>query len=249
MGGGIVSNNPCIDAILVELVPAERIAAISQYSLREGGSSMGVAKAQRFHAIGGTAEEIISLRPEVALVGAHTPAGTLDALRRAGIRVEVIGVANSVTDSVAQVHQIGRAVKAHAEADVLVTAIEQAAAPANRATDRTKDLLIWQNGGLVPGPGTLMDDLIKRAGFSNAANRYGLGPWDLLPLEPVVRNPPDIIVSPTAKGDASDSLRDRWLSGPNNDVRHAQMPAHLLYCGGPTIIEAMGFLRALGQGS
>ena len=74
----IVSTNPCLDAILVELAPPEWIAAISHYSQDPRSSSMPVARARRFRATNGTAEEVIALKPGLVLASSsHTYHPTL----------------------------------------------------------------------------------------------------------------------------------------------------------------------------
>jgi len=79
-GGGIVSTNPCADAMLVALVPPSRIAAISHYSVEAEASSMPLAIARRFATTTGTAEEVIGLRPDLVVTSSFTPPATLVAV-------------------------------------------------------------------------------------------------------------------------------------------------------------------------
>ena len=81
-GGGIVSTNPCADAMLVELVPASRIAAISHYSVQAEASSMPLSVARRFATTAGTAEEVIGLHPDLVVTSSFTPPATLAADRK-----------------------------------------------------------------------------------------------------------------------------------------------------------------------
>lgn len=245
--GTILSANPCIDAILFEIADHQRIISISHYSQSEGSSSMDVALARRFPANGGTAEEIIALQPDVALLGAHTPPATLSAIQRAGIKVELISVPNSIAESKTQIDQIAAAIGQAAASAKLKQAIDAAVASANdRKLSNTPSLLIWQAGGLVPGSGTLIDDIITQAGFNNASSQYGLSMWDILPLEPVAANPPNIILTPRSakSGQARNiALRDRYMLTFESDVMKADMPENLLHCGGPTIVKAMQLMR------
>ena len=80
----IVSLNQCLDAILVELVPTERIAAISHYS-RDPLRSPIAALAQRLPITYESAEEIVALRPDLVLASRHSAIPTRNALRRVGI--------------------------------------------------------------------------------------------------------------------------------------------------------------------
>ena len=83
--GGIVSTNPCADAMLVELAP-ERLTAISQYSHDPAATSLPLDVARRFPGTAGTAEEVIALRPALVVTSSFTPLATRTAYDRAGLK-------------------------------------------------------------------------------------------------------------------------------------------------------------------
>ena len=83
----VVSVNPCVDAILVEVADARQIAGISHYSQDPRSTSMAVATARRFTATAGTAEEIVALAPDLLLSGSHVAPATANALRRMGVPI------------------------------------------------------------------------------------------------------------------------------------------------------------------
>ena len=110
-----------------------------------------------------------------------------------------------------------------------------------------RSAIIWTSGGFVAGQGTIQDEMLSRAGFRNASTSYGLKQWDILPLEALVRQPPDVIFMPaTAKGDDARalSLRRRVLAHLRGRTRIVSFPEHLLNCGGPSVIEAMRVFRS-----
>ena len=101
-------------------------------------------------------------------------------------------------------------------------------------------------GGLVPGAGTLSDELLRRTGFANLSAGYGLKQWDILPLEYLVARPPRVLLS---VGQA-ETGEDRMTSHPAlarlaSGIDVAGYPDRLINCGGPTIIDAMARLRAI----
>lgn len=246
--GGIVSTNPCIDSILVSLVAPTDIASISTYSHDAGSTSMRLDLAKTFPANGGTAEEIIALQPRIALLGAHTAPGTVKAIKGAGIATAASVVPDSVDASIADIRSLADAVGAVPAGERLITRIADAAAPKATVEAARPSLLIWADGGLVPGHGTLADDMIRRAGFHNASADYGLNSWDILPLEPLVDNPPDIILTVADNGKhalSSGRVRSLFLREAGRSIRVEHMPGNLLFCGGPTIIEAMTLLKSL----
>lgn len=244
----IVSTNPCLDAILVELVPPERIAAISHWSHDPRSTSVPVAQARRFRATGGTAEEVIALRPGLVLASSFTSSATLGAYRRLGLKFETFGTAATIEENRAQVRAVAKLVGAPERGEALVARIDRAVAAAAPTDARRFSALLWLGGSnLVNGQGTLIDEMVRRAGFRNASGDYGVRFTGTLPLEHVVARPPDVVMTPADSDDLDEgarrtSLRLRALRGK---ARLADFPANLFYCGGPTIVPAMQRLAAI----
>ncbi len=242
--GQIVSNNPCVDSILAEIAAPGQIGAVSIWSHDPASASAPSAWAKARPALGLTAEEVIAARPRLLLTGNLALGGTNAAIARAGIPMRAYSVPASVAESIAQVRDIGTAIGRTAAAQTLADQIATAARPSPRATP--KSAIIWQSGGFVPGKGTLQDELLARAGFVNASSRYGLKQWDILPLETLLQNPPDIVFMPeAAKGEEGRELaaRAKLLRHLADRTKILPFPDKLLFCGGPTIIEAMQRLR------
>ena len=242
--GGIVSNNPCIDAILADVAP-NSVAAVSSWSQDVESASAPLNWARAHPALGVTAEEIIAAKPRLLLTGDLAGSGTNAALAKAGVPMKTFGVPATVADSVKQVQDVATAVGQPLAGKHLAVAIARAAKPASGPPKHSA--IIWQTGGFVAGKGTLQDELLARAGFLNASTFYGLQQWDVLPLETLVRRPPDIIFMPTtAKGEDARALaaRQRILRHLKGRTRIVSFPDKLLFCGGPTIIEAMRVLRS-----
>lgn len=239
----IVSINPCIDAVLMQVADPAQIAGISHYSQDARATSIPLAQAMRFHATSGTAEEVVALAPDLVLSGAHVAPATVAALKRMGIALVQYPVPATVAESVAQVRAIAAAVGHPARGMALAARIDAAA---RRVAAAPVPALIWQGGGLVPGSGTLADELMTRAGFRNLSAAYGLKQWDVLPLEYLVARPPRVLLS-VGKAEAGG---DRLTAHPAvrrlaRRITVAAYPARLMNCGGPTIIAAMARLKTI----
>jgi len=238
----IASINPCIDAVLRRVADPANVVAISHYSQDPRATSVPLDWARRFRATSGTAEEIVALRPDVVLSGAHVLPATVAALDRVGVKLVQYPVPDSVAESVEQVRDIARRVGHPERGAALARAIEAAAAP---APGPALPALIWQSGGLTPGKGTLPDELLARAGFRNASAEHGLKKWDVLGLEPLVARPPRILFSPAAAEAGDDRLlRHPAIRRLGARIRIEPYPERLMSCGGPTIIAAMARLKA-----
>ena len=243
--GGIVSNNPCIDAVLAEIAAPGQISAVSIYSYDANSASAPIAWARAIPAIGTSAEEIIAARPRLVLTGDLASSGTNAALAQAGVKTVAVGVPATIDDSKQQVVQIAKAVGREDAGEALAKRIDMATAPQPQLQEKPT-AIIWQNGGFVAGKGTLQDEMLERAGFTNASSAYGLGGWDILPLETLIRKPPRVIFMPAdAKGGDARSLaaRRQMLRHLGDKVKIIPFPDQLLFCGGPTIIEAAKVFR------
>jgi iron complex transport system substrate-binding protein len=249
-GGGIVSTNPCADAILIDLVSANRIAAISHYSQDPGASSIDLAVANRFASTTGTAEEVIALKPDLVLTSSFTPASTRNAYARAGLKTLLLDSPVTIEASKAQVMQIATAVGAEAKGRALNAQIAAAVAaavprpsPGTGSREESPSALLFIAGNLVNGSGTLLDELLTKAGFRDAAIDYGLAFTGTLPIETIAARPPRVILSPGPSRTAT--LRTRVLARTGANTVEAAFPRNLVNCGGPTIIPAITRLAAI----
>lgn len=235
----IVSLNPCTDAILAEVAAPGQLLAISHYSHDPGASSMLAQDAARFAATGGTAEEVLALAPQVVVAGAFLSPDLNDALVAGGVQVETFGIAASLAESTAQVRALAALAGQAERGEVLVARIEAAWAHGAHS-DKPIETLLWQQGGIVPGEGTLAAAMLEQSGFALHSAASGMGQGEYLPLEQVLAEPPALVL---AAGD-DPMLRHPVLRKVKRVEYHAFDPA-LLYCGGPTIIRAMARLAEI----
>lgn len=234
----VVSINPCVDSVLMQVADPAQVAGISHYSHDPRATSIPLALARRFRATSGTAEEVVALRPDIVLAGGHVAPATIAALRRMHIRLIQFGVPESVAESADQIRTIAAAVGHPARGTALNAAIEAALRRAGAASQAPIPALIWQSGGLVPGGGTLADELLRRTGFRNLSVDYGLRRWDVLPLEHLVAHPPRVLLSVGAGGYGDRMLTHPVLRRLDADIAVRDYPERLMHCGGPTIIDA-----------
>jgi iron complex transport system substrate-binding protein len=239
----IVSINPCVDAVLVRVAEPEQILALSHYSHDPEATSIPLDIARRFRVTSGTAEEVVALAPNLVMSGPHVAPSTIFALERMNIRILKFTVPESIGESERQIRQIAAAVGAPGRGEAMIASIERALAMAHPREERRVPAVIWQGGGVVPGQGTLADELLQLTGYRNLSAEYGLKKWDVLPLEYLIDSPPDVVLS-MAMGAGQ---QDRMLGHPAVRKLAARVafrtyPFRLLQCGGPTIIEAVAQL-------
>jgi iron complex transport system substrate-binding protein len=234
----IVSLNPCLDAILVEVAGADQVLALSHYSRDPASSSLDPAAAKRFGVTGGTVEEVLVLEPDIVLASTFIAPTTRSALERMGVRVETFGSPVSVEESLAQVREIAALAKRKGAGEALVKRIESAlAVPAGR---REIDTLLWQPGQIVPGEVTLIGELLRRGGFASHSTARGLGQGDHVALETLLADPPELLLVAGSSAGQSHPMLRRMRS-----TQVEPLAPNLLYCGGPTIIAVQRRLDAI----
>jgi len=242
----IVSLNLCLDTLLVELAPPERIAAISHYSLDAWRSPIA-EKARQLPINYETAEEVVALRPDLVLTSRHSATATRHALARVGIRFELFDVPSSIEASIAQVRTVAALLGRKEAGEALVARIETAIAAARPAAGFTPlTAVVYQPGGLSAGIDTVTGELMRVAGLENIAERYGIRDFRPLPLELLVSSPPQVLLvgetSPNAPTQAERVIQHRALRSLDSRMTRQVFPVRLLYCSGPTMIDALGTL-------
>jgi iron complex transport system substrate-binding protein len=242
----VVSLNPCLDAILVNVADRGQIAALSHYSRDPDSSSIAQAAATlpiTYESV----EEVIALQPDLVLIGRYASSATQRSLQRLGVRTASFDVPSTLDESLAQVADIatltGRADRGAALVARIRAAIAQAApAPG----ERRLTALVYETGGFASAEGTLMDEMMRRAGFINAASRYGLKATGDVPLELLLDDPPDVLLAGQARPGAP-TWADRVLTHPAlaavaGRMYRAVFPQRLMFCGGPVLVETARML-------
>jgi len=245
----IVSLNPCSDAVLAEVADPAQILAISHYSRDPEASSLGVDKARRFRTVSGSVEEVLALRPEIVIGDQFMSAPAAEALARLGIRLERFPIDTSVADSEAQVTRLAALAGQPGRGAALVARMRAALARSAPPPGwRPVSAVVWQAGGMVPGDGTLIADLLRRTGFTQLSAVRGMRQGEILPLETMLADPPRVIL---ATGNVL-SNENRGLAHPAlrrlHGTRVEQLEPNLLWCGGPTVIRAAERLSAIRTG-
>lgn len=231
----IVSLNPCLDAILVEVAPPEQVLALSHYSRDPSSSSIPATIAARYGVTGGTAEEVIAAQPDLVLASIYLPQPTRSALEHAGLKVATFGSPTTVAESAAQVREVAALAGRSGEGETLAARIAAPPSPPQGAIDA----LLWQPGEIVAGENTLIAELLREEGFASHAAKRGLRQADGVSLESILADPPSVLlVAGDAAGQRHPLMRDSYKR-----MLVASFDPALIYCGGPTIPKARARLR------
>ena len=247
----IVSMNLCTDELVLRLADRRSIASITWLS-REPNSSNVVPLARDIPINHGLAEEIIPLKPDLILAGIYTTREPVALLKRAGMRIVDADVPKTFDDVRQQYRDIAALLGEKERGEDLVAEMDSNLARLARERPSVPPTAIVLNpNGFTVGRGSLVDEVITRAGLENMAVRLGVGEYGQLPLEIITMNPVDVlIVSSYRDGPpamATELLRHPVLSRLSDRTRVVVMPGRFWNCGGPALIEAIETLMQVAK--
>ena len=243
----IVSLNLCADQILLDLVPRNRIAALSILAA-DPQVSAAAGKARGIVATRGEAEVVLGLDPDLVIAGTFSTAATVSLLERIGRRVVKVPLAADLDGVGKTVRLIADAVGERGQGEAVVAAFEaRLNASRLRVAPPHPSALVYQVNGLASGAGSLADDMLKAAGFRNLVDDLKLGTGGTLPLESLIAHPPDLLVLSGPVDEyrtaVADNLRHPALAALRRERASLVLPWRTWLCGTPYIADAIETLR------
>jgi iron complex transport system substrate-binding protein len=228
----VASMNLTADEILVEILPAERLVAVTRLADEQGTSNIvGRVPASVARFPRADIERLVALAPDLVIVSEYTDADFLKLLERSGLRVYQMRGLDSMAGFRHAILDLGTAVGERASAERLLARYDAtlgAVASRLRGARRPR-VLYWANPHTA-GSGTAIGALIECAGGANAA--AGLGLRGIVPLdaERAFTADPDVVLVGTGWGTAQ-ALRDHPLLSQMRAVksgRVVELPTELL---------------------
>ncbi|HMM23168.1 MAG TPA: ABC transporter substrate-binding protein [Selenomonadales bacterium] len=198
----IVSLSIGTDEILLALVPAERIAALT-YWVDDGGISNVTEEAKGVPGrVKASAETILGLQPDLVIIPDWQPAELVQILRDAGLAVYVYNGATTVEQikqAIAGIARVvgeeaaGARVAAQMDSELAVIGETVRQIPAGERQVAVRFTLMGGSGGR----GSTFDDICRYAGVENGAAMVGLDGDGSLSKEQIIAINPDLLIMPT----------------------------------------------------
>lgn len=234
----IASLNICIDQLLWELVPHERLVSISYLTADPIWSP--IAKQVTGMPVNhGLAEEIVPLKPDVIFAGEFDAPTAIELLKKLNMRVERLPLPRTLSDINEQIFQLAKLVGADEKAQQMVKNIDVQIAEL-QATNKGKTPLtaFWYSAnGVVIGDGTLEHEFMQLAGLRNLAAERGMQGFNQLDLELLLSAKPQLLIVEQGQDEAF-SLAREYLSHPaldHADFKIVVLPAGLSGCAATVI--------------
>ena len=237
----VLSLNLCTDQLLLAVADPADILAVTRLA-SDCSLSVACDRAAGRATVRGTAEEVLALQPDLVLGGRTAAGPAMLAARRLGVPVLELEPADSLDAIRRQIIDVAAAVGRPERGGALAAAFDSrlASIPPPPATGRMA-AAIYEANGFTVGAGSLADDVLRRAGLDNFATLHGIDRYAVVPLEVLVAQQPDLLVTDAPAGSAS--LAEAVLQHPVLAEafrgRRVALPSRLWLCGAPDTLEAV----------
>ena len=241
----IMTMNECVDLLVLQLVPPERIASVT-YRAHDAvrwirlGLDAGVAINH------GTAEEIVSQNPDLIIAGDFSTPMTRRLARAAGAPLIEVKSATSFEDIRQVLRQVGGAVGEAQRAEAMIRQMDATLAELARTRPAKPFVVAAWSGDSVPGKRTLANAIIEAAGAVNIASKQDNAFYNSFGVEELLAVRPQVLMFGATSSDKP-SLTD---SGAQNRVlreiyagRRVTYAETLYNCGLPQSADAAVDLR------
>ena len=238
----IVSLDLCTDQLLIEMVPRERIAAVT-FLAADPTMSAIPEKASGLPITHGAAEDVLRRNPDLVLAGPFGVSATVSLLRRLGRNMVVVPQPQDLPGVAVAVRLVAAAVGAEAKGEAMIADFERRLSRLPPAKGSPPTAVIYQIGGAVSGPGSFADAALTAAGFRNMSVIYRLTRGGQVPLESLVAHPPDLVVLASQVDEyrtaVADNLRHPALRRLRERTSSLELPWRHWLCGTPHIADAI----------
>ncbi|NEX19985.1 ABC transporter substrate-binding protein [Thiorhodococcus mannitoliphagus] len=189
----VVSTDLCSDLLLLKIAAPEQILSVSRQS-QDPQVSPVAEQARRYPANRGSVEDLLHLKPDIALVYfGWTARRHADLLATQGIRAISAPYPRNWQDSLAAVREIAAQIGRKSVGEAKAAEAERRMRALAERQRPYRMLYLRPNGGTA-GQGTYVDDVITRLGLQNLAREQGLSGWGRFPLEQLITSPPDVFL-------------------------------------------------------
>ena len=248
----IVSLNLCADELVLRLAAPGTVQSVT-WLARDPGLSNVAALAHAIPVNRGLAEDVVPLQPDLVIAGAYTTRTAVALLRRLKIPVLELDVPRTIDEAMAQITAVAAAIGMPENGAQLVRGIREGLSRLEVARSTPFPLVaaIYQPNGLTIGQGSLVNDLLRRAGLRNLAVERRIDNYGALPLEWLLLAQPDLLIVNTA-GDVGHALAYEVLTHPALKSRYhgnrvVSVPSAWWSCPGPRLVDTVQRLQQAAQ--
>lgn len=228
----VASLNLTADEVLVEILPPERLVAVTSFADERGTSNIvgrvppGVVRFPK-----ADLERLVALQPDLVIVSEYTDPDFLHLVERSGLRYHRMEGLRGPAGYRQAILDLGAAVGERARAEALVARYDGVQAElARRLRGVSRPRVLYWASGMTAGAATAIGSLIESAGARNVGAEIGVSGIAAVGAERAFMADPDVVMIGVWPG-ARDSLVQHPLLSRLRAVREGhivEMPTELL---------------------
>lgn len=234
----IVSTNLCADQYLLALADRSQIAGLT-INATDPNMSAAAADAKGLRQLRGSTEDILALDPDLILSMSESTGQMLASLSGQRYRTVAVPPANSYAEILAQIRLVAKAIGRPARGEALIRRMNAELATISAYAGRGKVAAYYQRRGYLTGGGTLVDDLMKRVGLVNLADRIGKPSLSQLSLEQILVAQPDYLIVESATDRVTDQGTEMLHHPALAGMKRLRLAEAWTVCGGPAYVRAV----------
>ena len=227
----VMSLDSCADQYVLALAPRDSIVGLSYRAVSRDSYMRDAARGLPLRRA--TFESLVTARPRVVVRLWGGDARLVQALKRKGVTTVALDDAADFDGVRANVRKVAAALDRRAQGEAIIARMDAQLARAAGA-GKGRSALYLTPGGFTAGSGTLIDAMLKAAGYANATSTPYFAP---VSLEGLVMRPPTAVV--LGLFDMARAGADRWGPGRHAALQRvvatrtaASLPASVVGCPG-----------------
>lgn len=234
----VVSLNLCTDQLVLALADRAQIAGLTRNATNPQMSAEW-QRAQGLRLLGGSAEEILAIQPDlvVGMPARRHPA--LAILNTQNYRAVDVRSAENYDAIRASIREVASALGHQARGEALIARMDRDLAAIPRPNHGGRVAAYYQRRGYLTGTGTLVDEMIRRAGLVNLAGRLGKPVLAEVSLEEMAAARPDYLIVESATDRIVDQGTEMLHHPALEGIRRISIPQAWTVCGGPAYVRAV----------
>ena len=236
----IVSTQLCTDQLVLLIADHDNILSLSFLS-HQPDMSILHKSAKSFPGNRGYAEEIVKLDPDIIFTNPFGNSNLL-ILRKLGYRIVEVPLASSLEDVRKNIRTVAKVIGEQERGEKLIQQLNERIVELSPKDDARPILAKFGTNGYTFGSETLVSETITRAGYRNLAVELGMSSVSVLPLEVLIKNPPDVLLAPSEFD--SYALANELPLHPSieqafTETSKIDVDNNLWICGTPFVAEAL----------
>jgi len=244
----VVSLNLAADEILLQILPRDRIAALTQLSADPQICPVAnLAKGIRL--IQGTAEEVIEMKPDLVIIGKYSTPTTTQMLQKLGVKTYCLDLATNFGEVRKTMRELAAVVGEEARAEALIAEMDRRLTVAARRCPAVPTLRVLSLtvGAETQPKNSILNDILEKTGVINLAASLPVSSAGYISLESILLHPPDVILEHPYCSDYP-TLGNLFVHHPaflalKPPPRRVEIPMSYTLCGNNLSALAVGILQ------